>query len=269
MARSLNSDYTVAWICALPVPEWKASWLLFDETHDDVQLSSTSSYQYVYGNMDGHNIVLGCLSDTQKGTTAAAAVVLEMKSNFLSLRFGLMVGVGGSVPSSSKDTRLGDVVVSRPDTTAADGGVIQSQMIEDLISALGKVQAMPHHESQFAAYLTSRDFSRELGFAKRPKRDRVFNASYIHVEGHSTCDQCNTEEEVQRLVREREGPVIHYETIASSNQVMKGANARDRIIRDRSNVLCFDMGAAGLMNRSPCLIIRGICNYSDSHKNME
>lgn len=27
------------------------------------------------------------------------------------------------------------------------------------------------------------------------------------------------------------------------------------------------MGAAGLMNSFPCLVIRGICNYSDSHKN--
>lgn len=27
------------------------------------------------------------------------------------------------------------------------------------------------------------------------------------------------------------------------------------------------MEAAGLMNRFPCLVIRGICDYSDSHKN--
>jgi nucleoside phosphorylase len=29
------------------------------------------------------------------------------------------------------------------------------------------------------------------------------------------------------------------------------------------------MEAAGLMNHFPCVVIRGICDYSDSHKNKE
>ena len=32
-------------------------------------------------------------------------------------------------------------------------------------------------------------------------------------------------------------------------------------------VLCFEMEAAGLMNSFPCLVVRGICDYADSHKN--
>lgn len=31
--------------------------------------------------------------------------------------------------------------------------------------------------------------------------------------------------------------------------------------------ICFEMEAAGLMNHFPCLVIRGICDYADSHKN--
>ncbi|KZL85289.1 TPR domain-containing protein [Colletotrichum incanum] len=34
-------------------------------------------------------------------------------------------------------------------------------------------------------------------------------------------------------------------------------------------VLCFEMEAAGLMNHFLCLVIRGICDYSNSHKNKE
>lgn len=30
-----------------------------------------------------------------------------------------------------------------------------------------------------------------------------------------------------------------------------------------------DMKAAGLMNNYPCLVIRGICDYADSHKNKD
>jgi nucleoside phosphorylase len=29
------------------------------------------------------------------------------------------------------------------------------------------------------------------------------------------------------------------------------------------------MEAAGIMNRFPCMVIRGICDYSDSHKNKD
>lgn len=49
---------------------------------------------------------------------------------------------------------------------------------------------------------------------------------------------------------------------------MKNAKERDQYARDPElNVLCFEMEAAGLMNNFPCLVIRGICDYSDSHKN--
>src|SRR3954451_18659758 len=48
---------------------------------------------------------------------------------------------------------------------------------------------------------------------------------------------------------------------------------KDAIIRDRfaseKNVLCFEMEAGGLMNSFPCLVIRGICNYSDTHESKE
>ncbi len=51
---------------------------------------------------------------------------------------------------------------------------------------------------------------------------------------------------------------------------MKDAKRRDEISNDiGESVLCFEMEAAGLMNDFPCLVIRGICDYSDSHKNKE
>jgi hypothetical protein len=46
-----------------------------------------------------------------------------MKSAFSSIRFGLMVGIGGGVLSSEADIRLGDVVVSR--LYIAHGGIVQ------------------------------------------------------------------------------------------------------------------------------------------------
>jgi nucleoside phosphorylase len=61
--------------------------------------------------------------------------------------------------------------------------------------------------------------------------------------------------------------VVHYGTIASGNQVMRSAAERDKVSAELGGVLCFEMEAAGLMNSFPCLVIRGICDYADSHKN--
>jgi len=48
---------------------------------------------------------------------------------------------------------------------------------------------------------------------------------------------------------------------------MRDAAERDRVSAELGGVLCFEMEAAGLMNSFPCLVIRGICDYADSHKN--
>jgi hypothetical protein len=61
-------------------------------------------------------------------------------------------------------------------------------------------------------------------------------------------------------------PEVHYGTIGSANVVVKDATVRDALKRDM-NILCVEMEAAGLMDTFPCLVIRGICDYADSHKN--
>jgi nucleoside phosphorylase len=61
--------------------------------------------------------------------------------------------------------------------------------------------------------------------------------------------------------------MVHYGTIASGNQVIRDGLQRDRLSSELGNILCFEMEAAGLMNSFPCLVIRGICDYADSHKN--
>lgn len=63
-------------------------------------------------------------------------------------------------------------------------------------------------------------------------------------------------------------PIVHYGLIASGDQLMEDAVARDKISQQH-NVLCFETEAAGLSNDFPCVVIRGICHYSDSHKNDE
>lgn len=86
-------------------------------------------------------------------------------------------------------------------------------------------------------------------------------------EDDGLCKFCDPSKVVVRKPREMKMK-IHYGLIASGNQVIKDAKLRDQINeRLKKRVLCFEMEAAGLMNDFPCIVIRGICDYADSHKN--
>ena len=97
------------------------------------------------------------------------------------------------------------------------------------------------------------------------KSDQLFQSAYNHPAGDS-CEECDTEKVVNRPSREDAEPFVHYGNIASGDEVMKDGTTRDRIAKDEG-VICFEMEAAGLMDSFPCLVIRGICDYADSHKN--
>jgi nucleoside phosphorylase len=59
---------------------------------------------------------------------------------------------------------------------------------------------------------------------------------------------------------------VHYGLIASANQLMKDAYIRDKLAEEE-DVLCSEMETADLINPFPCLVIRSICDYANSHKN--
>ena len=286
-----KEDYTIAWICALPVPEWRASRFLLDEVHHDVPLGQGARHQYVYGSMNQHNVVMGCLPTDQLGGLSAAAVASEMVSTFPSLRLALLVGIGGGVWSEENDVRLGDVVVSQPNRAEHHGGVLQYDYGKAvvggglelmgtlnlpqplLLSALGKVQSGQPETEMFLEYLRSFESYKdrvtgEPAFAKPSGPDVLFNPDYVHLKGERNCRKCETEQQVHRSERRYREPMVHYGLIASGNQVMKDGIQRDVICRKLGgHVICFEMEAAGLANQISCLVIRGICDYCDSHKN--
>ncbi|KAI1636071.1 nucleoside phosphorylase domain-containing protein [Biscogniauxia mediterranea] len=79
------------------------------------------------------------------------------------------------------------------------------------------------------------------------------------------CQYCDRTKIIKRKPRDM---CVHYGLIASGNQIIKDAAVRDRINSDLGGeVLCIETEAAGIMNNLPCIVIRGICNYADSHKN--
>jgi nucleoside phosphorylase len=280
MPRQLcREDYTIGWVCALPV-ELAVAEEMLDEEHDTPQYDPHDTNIYTCGRIREHNVVIACLPEGRLGASSAAAVAMQMKSTFTATRFGLMVGIGGGVPSGGVDIRLGDVVVSRP--LGVHGGVVQYDFGKTtvsgferagslnspptiLLSAIAKVKAKHiRGKGEFSKHLTKLEhlpyFSREAAGS-----DVLFEPDYDH-KGGATCAECHQDHVIVREARRQE-VVVHYGTIASGNQVIKSAVERDSVSAKLGGVLCFEMEAAGLMLSFPCLVIRGICHYADSHKN--
>ncbi|RYN56949.1 hypothetical protein AA0117_g13239 [Alternaria alternata] len=284
MARLLRcEDYTVGWVCALPV-ELAAAQEMLDEEHPDLErdLADNDENLYALGSIGGHNVAIVCLPAGRIGNNPAASVATQMRATFKKIRFGLMVGIGGGVPSAEADVRLGDVVVSQPHGTFS--GVVQYDSGKATASGFERTGAL-NSPPQVLLAAVARVRANELrgrsglcehitkleGISKfqrsRAGADVLFEAAYKH-EGGQTCDKCSSDRHKAREPRDSEEEVlVHYGTIASGNQVIKDAAVRDKLSAELGGVLCFEMEAAGLMNSFPCLVVRGICDYADSHKN--
>ena len=89
-----HNEYAVGLICALPL-ELAAATAILDEIHPDLPTNPFDHNIYTLGKIGAHNVVIGCCPLGSYGTTSAATVAVHMVSTFQSIRFGLMVGIGG------------------------------------------------------------------------------------------------------------------------------------------------------------------------------
>ena len=276
-------DYAVGWICALPL-EVTAAKAMLDDIHTDLESRTNDDNAYIFGRIGHHSVVIAGLPSGVYGTTSATSVAHQMDASFPSLRIRLMVGIGGGVPGGDTDIRLGDVVVSTPNSkcaavvqydygkTVKDGRLERMGFLNKppqlLLRAITKIQAnhdlSGNHIPKLLSDVKSRWPTVADKYAYRGNaEDLLFLADYEHQDRKDTCHICDRGKLVNRLPRDTK-PKIHYGPIASANQVMKHAATRDRLANELG-IICFEMEAAGLMDNFPCLVIRGISDYSDSH----
>ncbi|KAF1345085.1 hypothetical protein BDV97DRAFT_40787 [Delphinella strobiligena] len=276
-------SYTIGIICALPREKAAVMAMLEREYAWPYQVATGDTNAYSLSRIGSHNVVVACLPAGKTGKAPAAVVATNMQRSFRSIEIGLMVGIAGGIWSKHDDVRLGDVVVSEP--TGIHGGVVQTDFgkmetqgfrrtgnlnmpAAKLLTALNALKARHlTHDNHLAEHLSKvRDGKTNMSKASvRPRNDELFQADYTHEIG-TTCKDCDTSRLVRRSRRADSNPHIHYGNISSADHVVKDARHRDRLGRDE-NVIAVEMEAAGLMDNFPCVIIRGICDYADSHKN--
>jgi len=206
-----------------------------------------------------------------------------------------MVGIGGGAPSQKHDIRLGDIVVSA--SRDGNGGVFQYDfgrtvqglsfrptgflnqsptILRTAVNGLKASYERKGHQLEQAIdnVLEKNKRMRRKYSRPDPDSDKLYQSQVLHpLHNEAICANSCGNDLSKLIIRperteDEDNPAIHYGLIASANQVMKDAEIRDNLAAEK-DVLCFEMEAAGLMNHFPCLVIRGICDYSDSHKNKE
>ncbi|KAF4888261.1 Nephrocystin-3 [Colletotrichum fructicola] len=281
-----RDDYKVAWICPLEVEQIAAMEML-DEEHPALPKPPADHNVYSLGTINGHNVVIAGLH--QPGNCPAATVVAQMRMTFPNLRFGLLVGIGGGVPVQTDNgmIRLGHVVVSKPagghsgalqyDHGKARNGSFErtGALAPPPAVLLNAAQALAVQRARLDVDPVQHDVRRIDITRRRLRRyqypgeqnDHLFPPHYEHHRQGSCNTKCDLSKRIPRTSDDDDTfVVVHRGNIASGEMVVKDALLRD-ILAQQDGLLCFEMEAAGAIADFPCLVVRGISDYCDSHKN--
>ncbi|KAK3946667.1 nucleoside phosphorylase domain-containing protein [Pseudoneurospora amorphoporcata] len=290
-----TSRYTVGWIAPLALELTAAIGMLEDHT---MMPAPEDDVIYHVGHIGLHFVVM--VVCPRIGIEPAATALANMRRSFPNIKHVLVVGIAGGVPCYGPDLReqivLGDVVVGVPQH--GSGGVTHYEFgtWEDnneltvkghtlhpssaLLTAVNNLRSahMMAAGSRIPEYLQEC----RMGLNKRSRQafedpgaenDHLFEDDYVHPDRGRTCEGlCDTTRAKRRdyrgylAERETDQPEIHYGNIGSANAVVRPSAKRNEL-RARHNIICLEMEAAGVMSDYQGLVIRGICDYADSHKN--
>lgn len=291
-----TTDFRVAWICPVERLELLPLRLMFDtEFEQSPSYDADDDNVYYCGTMAGHNVVMATCPAGMTGNVNAGHLATYLFRTFSRIRMTLLVGIGGGVPLpiASRDTldnvHVGDVVVGwpgdgKPACVYYESGRLHPNSFEHmgtfdrpdrvLLNALGKVAS--DHEmarSTFQQHILRLEKSPLGARFMHPGReyDRLYRADYPHQGSYgSGCVDCRHAYAIvhpPRTEAHEKEFVFHRGRIATGNSVVQHGIRRDEINElCGGGVLCIKMEAAGVDASRKCLVIRGISDYADSHK---
>ncbi|KAJ8118514.1 hypothetical protein OPT61_g522 [Boeremia exigua] len=291
-----NHLFTIGWISPLPL-EREAARLVLDEEYPQEDVRYQNAF-YLGGRIGQHDVVLGV--QRKIGLSGAAVLAEKMRAGFPNIKYFVLVGIAGGVPrygsaGAASEIVLGDVVVSSP--RGNHGGVLQydkgawqgegrlvfrghtNGIPGDLLAAVNNLRSAGRSKTNIPETLKQMRLKLDEKGQHQyddpgPTRDRLYADDYEHKgTEHEDCDKCcdadytaSRTERGQRATRLLDEPFVHFGNMASSNQLQISAQERNRVQQEHE-AICFEMEAAGVMEEHPCVVVRGICDYADSHKN--
>ncbi|KAL4978734.1 hypothetical protein BDW66DRAFT_11281 [Aspergillus desertorum] len=282
-----RADFRVAILCPLPL-EAEVVKPLFDGVYSVIDHPALSKVlgdpnSYTLGRIGSYDVVLVYMPSA--GKAIASSVATHMKVSYPRIQLAFLIGVCGGVPFIDKSlaTRgnteiyLGDVIIST--------GIVQydrlpfASLCKDTIeSNLGR----PNHEIRsFLSKIKTRSDALRDGQcqylatiqdtvrAQCPgsQNDVLYSRKYDHRK--ENC-QCSSDSKVDKTViaRRRKSdvvPFLHFGMLASGDSVMMSSKVRDSIA-EQERVIGFEMEGAGVWDQFPCILVKGVSDYADSHK---
>ncbi|KAI4258645.1 MAG: hypothetical protein L6R42_004977, partial [Xanthoria sp. 1 TBL-2021] len=279
-----RAKYTIGWIAPMPIELTPALALLDRITTLHV---ANDSNIYQAGRIGDHNVVMVTLD--RIGLGGIPSVATSMYASFRDLKHLLLVGVGGGIPDYSLGEQivLGDFVVSRQvehldcGQRTPNGFEVTNQTYYPNSALLKAANTLRSTHNLFGSKIPDilqkirqklDEFPREDSEDLGPEADRLFDPEYNHDDGYKLCDDCCDlkrsslrMERGRKAHRKKDTPSVHFGTIGSGNSLVVGSKVRERLYK-QFGAICFEMEAAALLQYKP-LVIRGICDYADSHKN--
>ena len=247
---------------------------------------------YILDRIDDHHIVIAYLSKGRYDIVFVVNVAKDILRSFEFIRIELMIDIGEGAPSGKYDIRLEDIVIDCSmkkkddvvsynfDKAVQDRKFERTNFLNSLstILLIALIKLSADHERKSSHIIESirliiikNSRLREKYQHPGAEHDRLYESNYTYREGDYECeiDYNSISSSLLRRLRRKlnsNKSMMHYDLIALANKLIKDVIARDRLIKEY-NILCFEMKAAGLINNFPCVMIRGICDYLDSHKN--
>ncbi|KAJ5614816.1 hypothetical protein N7528_008470 [Penicillium herquei] len=260
---------------------------------------------YRLGVISNHNVVLTYMPGMGKSFAASvtSSLRLSFPNIRLALVVGICGGVPSSESSSNGTNReifLGDIVVSDEIVVHDFGRTLPTGFSQK------KPQTVPVSNREVRTFLHKlkgpRGYNRLIQRSQHhladlqnerpdeylyPARqfDRLFESAYHHTHRRAsnckackeklfckaahdaTCEvlKCSSKRLVNRSRSTTEGIDVHFGRMASGDTVMKSSIDRNQIAKE-ANVIAFEMESAGVHDNLPCIVVKGVCDYADSHK---
>ncbi|KAL4817230.1 putative kinesin light chain [Aspergillus spinulosporus] len=262
---------------------------------------------YINGRIGKYDVVLCYMPEMGKRSAAGVASSLLVSYPGVRLALVVGICGGAPQPPKYEEIFLGDVIISDsvieydfgrqyPGGFQRKTGVKETlgrpdREIRALLDGLRAENARRELQDRAEQYLHS---LQQTGTKWRHPgvNDILFKAEYLHkhycqASAECSCLEIDSPEEIceealgqdcdslecnQGQAVRRRGTLdaiqtlIYIGTIASADTVMKSGQHRDDIVR-KEKVIGFEMEGAGVWDNVPCIIVKGVCDYADSHKN--
>jgi nucleoside phosphorylase len=270
---------------------------------------SWDSNVYSTGKIGGRSVVLAHMPGMGKAYAAGVAVYLKSSFPNIKLALIVGICGGVPKASDRADILLGDVVISTsvvqydlvreyPEEHERKHGQEDNlgRPNPEIRAFTNKLQArkgeLEEETSKNIATVLEKPGFESAGFPVGVQ-DKLFEADYPHK--HHVPEDCETascfqgdkplpckgsrKASCEKLkcngvlvsrdrVASAQQPVIHFGPIGSGDRVIKSGESRDEIAK-KEGIIAFEMEAAGAWDYLPCLVVKGVCDYADSHKNKE